>query len=388
MQLAPDGKIYITANRTALSVVDQPNVKGVGCNLLQDTIHLNTYTGLNLPASINDLAINTNINFQIIDSCDGIVQFQAQTTMGGNLQYSWDFGDGGTSTLANPIHDFASANQAYPVKLKITSSTACGLVDRMINFTPGGMIAIADFDFIAKCDSGYVRFINKSTSSSSPQYFWDFGDGNTSTDKDPVHVYNTSGNFTIKLRVSSSQSCLGDSIVKTVNLQQLNIQVPPSQTIDAGQSFQLYVNGNANHFQWTPSTWLSDPTVSNPLATPRADITYTVTASNDAGCIDLDSVFIKVNPVDGIYIPSGFTPNHDGKNDIIRPTLGINYSLVEFSIYNRWGEKVYSTTEKEKGWDGIYNGQLQNAGAFVWVVTVKNLQGKTIKTKGNFVLIR
>jgi len=389
MQLGPDGRIYITANRTTLSVITQPNVKGPGCNLLQDTIHFNTYTGLNLPSSINDLAINTNINYQITDSCNGIVQFFAQTSMGGNLQYFWDFGDGATSAIANPVHDFASTNQVYVVKLKITSSTACGLVDRSINFTPGGIIANAGFDFIAKCDSGYVRFVNNSTSSaSSLQYFWDFGDGNTSTDKDPIHVYNNSGNFPVKLRVSFGQSCAGDSIIKTINLQQLSIQVPPSQTIDAGQSFQLYVNGSANHYQWSPSTWLSDSTISNPVATPRADIVYTVTASNDAGCIDIDSVFIKVNPVDGIYVPSGFTPNHDGKNDLIRPTLGLNYTLQEFSIYNRWGQKVYSTTEKDKGWDGIYNGQLQNSGAYVWVISVKDLQGRIMKARGNFVLIR
>ena len=389
LQLGPDRQIYLTANRISLSVISQPNIKGTGCNFLADQVSLSTYTGLNLPSSINDLAGSTNIVFQIMDSCNGIVQFFGQTTMGGSLQYFWDFGDGVTSTAQNPLHTFPSATQVYKVKLKITSSTACGLVEQSINLVPGGATASAGFDFIAKCDSGYVRFINNSTSAGGTlQYSWEFGDNTTSSDKNPVHTYSNSGNFSVKLKISLGQNCLSDSITKTINLQQLTIQVLPTQTIDAGQSVQLFVNGSANHFQWTPSTWLSDPNVANPLATPRNSITYIVTASNDAGCIDIDSVYIKVNPVEGIYVPSGFTPNRDGRNDILRPTIGINLTLVEFSIYDRWGQKVFATNENEKGWDGNYNGQPQGSGTFVWIISVKDQQGKLIEKKGSFVLIR
>src|SRR5205085_6239279 len=144
LQLAPDKKIYITANRSSLAVINQPNIKGTGCNLVTNAISVGIYTGLNLPSSINDLAGNTNIVFQIMDSCAGIVQFFGQTTMGGSLQYFWDFGDGNTSNLQNPLHDFSSATQVYKVKLKITSSTACGLVEQSMNLVPGGAIAKAD----------------------------------------------------------------------------------------------------------------------------------------------------------------------------------------------------------------------------------------------------
>jgi gliding motility-associated-like protein len=389
LQLGPDKQIYLAANRSNLSVISQPNIKGIGCNFLKNQINLGTYAGINLPSSINDLAANTNILFQVVDSCNGVVQFFGQTTMGGSLQYFWDFGDGVTSTVQNPLHDFPSPTQVYKVKLKITSSTACGLVEQSINLVPGGAITKADFDFVAKCDSGYVRFANNSVfTGGTPQYDWQFGDNTTSTDKDPIHTYTGSGNFIVKLKVSIGQNCLSDSITKTINLQQLNIQVPTTQTIDAGQSVQLFVNGGANHFQWTPTTWLNDPMIANPIATPRASTTYIVTASNDAGCVDIDSVFIKVNPIDGIYVPSGFTPNMDGKNEILRPTIGLNLTLVNFSIYNRWGQKLFETNQNEKGWDGKWNGELQGSGAFVWIISVKDMQGKLIEKKGSFVLIR
>jgi len=181
---------------------------------------------------------------------------------------------------------------------------------------------------------------------------------------------------------------LSDSITKAINLQQLSITVPTSQTIDAGQSVQLFVNGGANHFQWTPANWLSDPSVSNPVASPRISTTYVVTASNDAGCIDIDSVFIKVNPIDGIYVPTAFTPNRDGKNDVLRPMIGINLTLLEFTIYNRWGQKVVETSQNEKGWDGIYAGQAQGSGGYVWMISVKDQLGKIIEKKGTFILLR
>jgi gliding motility-associated-like protein len=115
---------------------------------------------------------------------------------------------------------------------------------------------------------------------------------------------------------------------------------------------------------------------------------YIVTASNDAGCKDVDSVFIHVNPVSDIFVPSAFTPNNDGLNDIVKPFFGLKYSLAAFTIYNRWGEKIFTTSEKGKGWDGKLNGRLQSSGSYVWSITVKNKDGKIIQKTGVVILIR
>src|SRR6185295_10724374 len=135
---------------------------------------------------------------------------------------------------------------------------------------------------------------------------------------------------------------------------------------------QLYVTGGATQFAWTPSKWLNDPTIANPLSLPQNNITYIVTATNDAGCTDVDSVSIHVNLMEGIYMPTGFTPGNDGLNDIIAPILSRHYKLESFTIYNRWGEKIFSTTEPGKGWDGRLKGRKKPAGVYVWIVTVKD----------------
>ncbi len=311
--------------------------------------------------------------------------------MPGAIQWLWDFGDGGTSTIQNPQHTFTTYNQLYNVKLTIRSASACGYIEKTKSITPGGAFAKADFSFVPKCDSDYVRFVNQSVvvpADSTIQFTWNFGDGNTSTQKNPIHSYANTGTFLVKLRIKTGTACLDDSISKSLDLQQLNIQAPPAQTVDAGQTVQLFVTGGGTSFQWSPPQWLSNPNIQNPVAKPQDNITYTVTVTNDAGCVDVDSVFIHVNAIDDIYMPTGFTPDDNGLNDVIMPLLGIQYTLSEFSIYNRWGQRIFSTKEAGKGWNGSSNGKLQSSGIYIWVIKATDTQKKIIEKKGTLTLIR
>lgn len=393
IQTGPDRKIYLNRYKTKLCVITYPNTKGIGCTFEKDKIDLGTANGiLGLPSAINDGPIDpfNNFDFTIIDSCNGVLQFNGYSNMGGSLQWFWDFGDGITSTLQNPTHTYTSNKQVYTVKLTVKSLTACGYIEKTKSIAPGGAFVKPDFDIIVKCDSDFVRFVNKSTvfpDDTTIHYIWDFGDGNTSTQRDPVHTYSITGSFTVKLKIKASISCLDDSVSKSVDLQQLTIQVPPGQTIDAGQSVQLYLTGGGTSFQWSPPQWLSDPNINNPIATPRDNVTYTVTATNDAGCEAIDSVAIKLNPIDGIYVPTGFTPGNDGRNDIFRPIMGNQYTLVEFSIYNRWGQRVFSTKVYGKGWDGKLNGEIQSGNVYVWFVNAIDPLKKKVEKKGMVTLI-
>ena len=391
IQTGPDGKIYLNGYMsntytTKLSVISNPNVKGAGCTFELDKIDLGRRGELGLPAAINDWPFDPYNYFtpQVIDSCRGIVQFNGQTAMTGAVQWSWDFGDGTTSALQNPQHTFTPYNQPYNVKLTITSPTACGYIERKKTVFPRGTFTKAGFDVVIRCDSGYVRFVNTSAilpDTSARHYSWDFGDGNTSTQKDPVHSYTGSGIYTVKMKMTTSTPCIADSISENIALQQLKIQVPPGQTIDPGQYVQLFVTGGGSSFQWSPPRWLTNPAIANPVAKPQDDITYVVTVTNDAGCKAVDSVTIKVNQVPGIYVPSAFTPNNDGLNHIFRPVLRGGYTLKNFSIFNRWGQEVFSTGEADKGWDGKLKGMAQNTGVYMWVMVVMDAQDKKIEKK-------
>jgi gliding motility-associated-like protein len=87
-------------------------------------------------------------------------------------------------------------------------------------------------------------------------------------------------------------------------------------------------------------------------------------------------------------MPSGFTPNHDGRNDVIRPILAGIKQLIYFRVYNRWGQLVFSTSEVNKGWDGDVGGSQQSSQNFVYMVQAIDYTGKVIVKRGNFVLVR
>jgi gliding motility-associated-like protein len=393
IQAAPDGKIYLDHYKTKLSVISRPNIKGTGCDFILDQVDLAGRSGvLGLPNTINDIPFDpyNNFTYEVTDTCTGTIQFTAFSNLNGSVQWAWDFGDGSSSNLQNPVHTFLSSNKIYNVKLVIRSSSVCGWITRGKYIAAGGVLSDANFDFVPKCDSGYVRFINKSAiyPDTTISYQWDFGDGNISSEKNPIHVYANSGTFKVQLKISSGAACLDDSISKALDLQQLDIHALPGNTqIDIGQTVQLGISGGGTHFKWTPATWLNDETIDDPVATPLDNITYKVVVTNDAGCIDEDSVIIKVAAPNDIYIPSAFTPNNDGINDVFKPSVGTNFALINFSVYNRWGEKVF-TTSNNNGWDGTTNGQAQNTGVYIWILSAKDNQGNPINKKGTVTLIR
>ncbi|TMI62679.1 MAG: PKD domain-containing protein [Bacteroidetes bacterium] len=390
IQIAPDNKIYVARQTTGLSVITEPNVKGMGCNFEANKISLSTFAGLNLPTYINDIAFNSAIQYSIADSCAGSVQFQVATSLSGTLNYNWDFGDGQTSILQNPVHTFPANNEYYTVKVKVTSLSGCGTFERSTLVFAGGIVANAGYSFVSRCDSGYVRFINESSMipAGDVQYIWDFGDGVTSTDRDPIHTFPGSGIYNVKLKLKTTTSCLDDSLTQQLDLQLLDITASADQVIDIGQTVQLNVTGGGTQFQWTPPQWLNDPVVANPVSTPQDDIRYVVRATNASGCFDTDTVFIKVRPVDSIYVPNGFTPNNDGLNDDFKPIMGIRFTLESFFVFNRWGQQVFFTKQKDLGWKGKFGGIEQSAGVYVWYLTAKDRAGNPVKMQGTVMLVR
>jgi gliding motility-associated-like protein len=195
------------------------------------------------------------------------------------------------------------------------------------------------------------------------------------------------------LTVSDTLGCI-KSVTDTIL-----VRVVPPIVVNAGpdtvalpdQPVQLNATG-LGQFSWSPTTGLSDPTIANPIVTLTAgtdSITYTVRVTGDGGCFGEDQIKVKVF-VSGpeIFIPSGFTPNADGKNDVLRPvTVGIT-KLNYFTIFNRWGQKVFSSTELNKGWDGTYNGEPQPSGTYVYQAEGLDYLGKRVYKKGTAVLIR
>jgi len=168
-------------------------------------------------------------------------------------------------------------------------------------------------------------------------------------------------------------------------------------SVVANQPLQLNATVNeptANQFNWTPATSLNFTTIPNPVATFTADqvggtITYVVRATNSFGCYGQDTITVKLFKTGTeIFVPSAFTPDGDGRNDVLRPVcVGIR-ELNYFRVYNRWGELVFSSSEIGRGWDGTIKGQPQPTANFVYIVQGVDYTGKVIFKKGNVMLIR
>ena len=154
---------------------------------------------------------------------------------------------------------------------------------------------------------------------------------------------------------------------------------------------QLFATGG-ERYEWTPTSMLNFSNIQNPIATLNDDQLFVVTVYNSIGCADKDSVFIKVyqKPKDYYYIPSAFSPNGDGLNDIFRPIpVGINAPDCKwFNIYNRFGQLLFSTTQWMKGWDGRYRNNLQPIGTYVWSLGYKEKDGSTKVLTGNVLIVK
>ncbi|WP_176112877.1 PKD domain-containing protein [Sediminibacterium ginsengisoli] len=176
--------------------------------------------------------------------------------------------------------------------------------------------------------------------------------------------------------------------------------IPPVQ-VDAGrdtavvpqQPLQLRaISATGRSFLWTPSYGLNNASIANPVAvlTSESDlIKYKVRATDLNGCYGEDELTVTVyKTLPEIFIPSAFTPNGDGRNDLLRPlTAGIS-QLIYFRIYNRWGQLVFSTSELGKGWDGTFDGVKQPSGTYVYMAEALDYTGRNLSRKGTCVLIR
>ncbi len=154
----------------------------------------------------------------------------------------------------------------------------------------------------------------------------------------------------------------------------------------------LVSDSTVRTYAWLPSTGLNNSSIANPIATLGAGIDsiyYKVTATNSSGCSGVDYILVHVyKSKPDILVPNAFTPNGDGRNDIIKPIpIGIA-TLNYFRIYNRWGQMLFSTGEFNKGWDGNLNGTQQQSGTYVYMTEGIDYLGNTIFRKGTVVLIR
>ena len=163
-------------------------------------------------------------------------------------------------------------------------------------------------------------------------------------------------------------------------------------TILVGQTLPLDAvdvnNIGFTSYQWSPAVGLDNPGIQDPVATITGDIIYTVTATTPQGCTGTDSIRIKAVTASDIIVPNAFTPNGDGHNDVLRPhAIGIR-DFKYFMVFNRWGQRVFYSTNEGGGWDGMLGGQAEPMGTYVWMAMGLDFGGRAVERRGTVILIR
>lgn len=183
---------------------------------------------------------------------------------------------------------------------------------------------------------------------------------------------------------------VSDSVLVTV-LPKIIPVVGNDTAVLVDQPLQLLASGGVR-YAWEPAIFLNNSNIANPIATlyeAANNITFQVRVYNELGCYDTTSQEVKVYATPPtVFVPTAFTPNNDGKNDVLRPIAVGMQEIKRFQVYNRWGQLVFSTRINGHGWDGTVNGQPQASNSYVWFVEATDYLGKPYFLKGTVVLIR
>lgn len=314
-------------------------------------------------------------------SCQPAISFSSSFTSG--LNYWWSFGDTQTSGIPSPSHTYSSPG-TYSVILIVTDSAGCkDTVQKDV--TVSLIVPDAAFSFQPLSCNEFV-FTNQSQNAT--QYIWNFGDGNISVNENPNHSYTGDGGFSVTLIALYDAGC-EDTMV-----QSLTVTPTANAVFDYEQDkctgavvFNSPVLQNISYHWNFGNGDTSD--LNNPVHTYSGKGEYEVTLIFNRGtaCADTAKQTINYSAELDLFIATIFSPNGDGINDMIF-VRGTGNSQFRFIIYDRWGEKVFETTDKSNGWDGTFRGKAMNAAVFVYYVEVSCPNGYTKKEKGNITLIK
>ena len=338
--ISPDGSDFVLSGPTPVSIVGA----GAGCDSLGQT----NIIQLNLSAPIRQkghyqLQLKTgNDGNTLIDRC-------GQETPAG-------------STLSFSTADTVSAAFTYHIGLHCTTDT--------IYFMHDG--------------NGGVN-----------QWKWTFDDNTTSTEQNPVKLYTQFGQKQVKLKVSNgvcsdsmTRSFLLDNELKAIFSAPEDV-CPQDAVQFKDSSIGQIIGWNWNLGNGTFSHLQTPPSQQYNISIRSQVFAITLTVQNTLGCRDSVTHTLTAHSSCYIDVPTAFTPNGDGLNDYLYPLSGFKASNLEFRVYNRYGQLLFSTRDWTRKWDGTVNGSPQPPGTYVWTLSYTHKDtGQQVFQKGTAVLIR
>lgn len=311
--------------------------------------------------------------------------------------FTWDFGDGSAKITTGPgpvFHTYAAAG-TYVVRMTLEDTSYCNSPETVIDTLRVAANVKAVFSTPpAGCAPYDAEFINQSVG--GQQFIWDFGDGGTSTDRNPTHTYLNPGTYVVRLTAIDSNTCnIIDNSTFTIKVSspptaEFRADPQPPQ-INTPISYTNLSSADAIRFKWVWGDGDSLITASRGLVQHEFNLSGTyetcLTAYNAAGCEAryCDQVSNIIDPA--IDVPNAFTPQSGDVNSRIF-VRGFGITKLNFAIYARWGEKVFETADKRIGWDGRFKGKLLPMDVYAYTLDVELVDGRKIRKTGDITLIR
>ena len=305
-----------------------------------------------------------------------------QLSASGGITYLWSPPTGlNNPSIANPVATPASDTKYF---VTVTNTNSCTNKDSIkISIYPDPVFTITPP--VAICEKESIEL----KAGGGNSYTWQPNQSlNNLNIPNPLATPLQTTSYSVN--ITNTKCNTAATLTTLVTIKSLpKVTASKSNDIDcSNDKSQLKADG-ANSYIWTPANSLNNPTIFNPVASPQSDTKYTVKGIDTNGCSNLDTVTVKFlsGNTSNYLMPNAFTPNNDGLNDC----YGIKYwgviKELEFSIYNRWGERVYYTKNPNDCWDGTYKRVMQKLDIYVYVVKAKTFCGDVYR-KGTFTLIR
>ncbi|MGH2553979.1 MAG: PKD domain-containing protein, partial [Chitinophagaceae bacterium] len=352
------------------------------------------------PDTVFVTGANTKFGIDANLFCDiGTVNFTDSTTFNDPVvSYNWNFGDGGTSTIQNPSHQF-TAPGIYTVQLSVQTQAGCRdtlIKPNLVKVVQRPLIDIGG-DSVVCINSSILHagiFLQPDTSTVSWQ--WNFPNGNNSNlQNPPPQTYSATGTFMITTIATNSTGCK-DTTLQNVYVNPLPVITMPGQlTIQNGFPVTIPASYSPNtiNWIWSPSSGLSCSNCPSPEAGPKFNTRYLVYFTDTNGCSNTASILVTVVCKNAnLFIPNTFSPNGDGSNDVFYPRGKGLDRVILLRIFNRWGEVVFENrnfpvNDPSSGWNGSFEGKKPQADVYVYQAEVYCDNGDIINLNGNIALI-
>jgi gliding motility-associated-like protein len=194
------------------------------------------------------------------------------------------------------------------------------------------------------------------------------------------------GTITYSVLITDNIGCTASDTVQIFLFPPQYPSAGPDLVVEFGETETLTASGGSGNYLWAPPTYLSCTLCPNPTVTPEQTQGYTLILTDSNNCSFSDTVTVFV-PGD-IWVPNVFTPGDvNGLNDFFL-SLGRDIARVEMMIFNRWGELLFRSEDKNYGWDGTYRGKICPVGVYVWKINYQDLTGLEKMLMGHVTLLR